>query len=318
MSKEKSVLFGIDDSDFARQALLGIGGLLKNSNNLKMTLFHGASEPDFSLFSESIGQDPDALEKHRQRWGFKAQKVLEQAKEALAESGFDPGKTSTIFDKKCSDPSDALLKVAGHEGIETLAVARWGKATVSRQVIGSTTYRLSQLANNLALWVIDPRICSHNVLVGLIGAPVSQRVVDYTVRYFSHLKESKFTFMHVAPPMPPQYWESGDITAIEGHEKQEKIFQWWLKEYTDRVKEAANRAKKKLIEAGVPEQNVFFKLEPQKKGIARDILVELEEGNHGILVIGRKGYRDIKEFGLGSKANKLLVNGRAFVICLVN
>jgi hypothetical protein len=46
--------------------------------------------------------------------------------------------------------------------------------------------------------------------------------------------------------------------------------------------------------------------------------VELEEGNHGILVIGRKGYRDIKEFGLGSKASKLLVNGRAFIVCLVN
>jgi len=317
MSKEKSVLFGIDDSDFARQALLGIGGLLKNSKNLKMTLFHGASEPDFSLFSESISQDPDALEKRQKRWGLNAQKVLEQAKEALAESGFDPVKTSTIFDKKCSDPSDAMLKVAGHEGIETLAVARWGKATVSRQVIGSITYRLSQLADNLALWVIDPRICSHNVLVGLVGAPVSRRVVDHTVRYFSHLKESKFTFMHVAPPMPPQYWESEDITAIEGHEKQEKIVQW-LKEYTDRVKEVANDAKKKLVEAGVPEQNVFFKLEPQKKGIARDILVELEEGNHGVLVIGRKGYKDIKGFGLGSKANKLLVYGRAFIVCLVN
>ena len=80
----------------------------------------------------------------------------------------------------------------------------------------------------------------------------------------------------------------------------------------------ANDAKKKLIEAGVPEQNVVFKLEPQKKGIARDIVVELEEGNHGILVLGRKGYKDIKEFGLGSKANKLLINGRAFIVCLVN
>ena len=206
MSKEKSVLVGIDDSDFAQQVLLGIGGLLKNSKNLKMTLFHCVSEPDFSLFSESIGQDPDAVEKHRERWGLKAQKVLEKAREALAESGFDPNKTSTIFDKKGSDPSDAMLKTAGHEGIETLAVARWGKATVSRQVIGSVTYRLSQLADNLALWVIDPRICSPNVLVGLVGAPVSRRVVDHTVRYFSHLKESKFTFMHVAPPMPPQYW----------------------------------------------------------------------------------------------------------------
>ncbi|MEN8689557.1 MAG: universal stress protein [Desulfobacterales bacterium] len=317
MGKEKSVLFGIDDSDFARQALLELGGLLKNSENLKMTIFHGTSEPDFSIFSESIGQDPDAVEKHRERWDLEAQKVLEKAKKSLIESGFDPGVTATIFEKKCSAPSDTMLRLAGHEGIETLAVARWGKTTVSRQVIGSVTYRLSQLADDLALWVIDPRICSHNVLVGLVGAPISQRVVDYTVRYFSHLKESRFTFIHVIPPIPPQYWESEGIADIEGHEKQEKIV-LWLKEYTERVKEVANDAKKKLIEAGVPEQNVVFKLEPQKKGIARDIVVELEEGNHGILVLGRKGYKDIKEFGLGSKANKLLINGRAFIVCLVN
>ena len=65
MSKEKSVLFGIGDSDFARQALLGIGGLLKDSKNLKMTVFHGDAEPDCSLFTESIGHDPDAIEKYR-------------------------------------------------------------------------------------------------------------------------------------------------------------------------------------------------------------------------------------------------------------
>ena len=212
MSKEKGVLFGIDDSDFAQQALLGTGGLLKNSKNLKITVFHGVTEPDFSSFTESSGQDLDMIEKYRERWTLKGQKVLKQAKESLTESGFDPDKTSTIFDKKCSDPSEAMLKMAAHEGIETLAVARWGKTTVSRQVIGSVTYRLSQLANDQALWIIDPRICSHNVLIGLVGAPVSQRVVDYSVRYFSHLKESKFTFIHVIPPIPPQYWEFEGIT----------------------------------------------------------------------------------------------------------
>jgi nucleotide-binding universal stress UspA family protein len=317
MRKEKSVLFGIDGSDLAMQALLEIGGLLKNSKNLKMTIFHGSSEPDFSLFSESISQNPDAIEKHRKRWTLEAQKLMERAKKALMESGFDPDMMSTIFEKKCNDPSEFMLRLAGHEGMETLAVSRWGKTTVSRQVIGSVPYRLSQLADDLTLWVIDPRICSHNVLVGLVGAPISQRVVDYTVRYFSHLRESRFTFIHVMPPIPPQCWDYEGITDIEWYEKQKKIVMW-LKGYTDRVKEVANDAKKKLIKAGVPEQNVVLKLEPQKKGIARDIVVELEEGNHGILVIGRKGYRDIKEFGLGSKANKLLINGRAFIVCLVN
>ena len=104
---------------------------------------------------------------------------------------------------------------------------------------------------------------------------------------------------------------------MEEDEKHEKIARW-LKEYTDKVKATADDAKQKLVAAGVPERNVVFRFQPQQKGIARDILLELEQGNHGILVIGRRGYKDIREFGLGSKANKVLLSGRAFVICLVN
>jgi nucleotide-binding universal stress UspA family protein len=316
MSKEKSILFGIDDSDFARQALTKAGGLLKNCNDLKMTLFHGASIPDFSIYPESIAQEPEAIEKQLDQWGIKSQRVLEKAAEALKASGFDPDNTASILDKKSIDPSGAMLKLAGQEGIETIAVARWGKSSISRQVMGSVTYRLSHLADDVALWVIDPRISSHNVLMGLVGAPVSRRVVDYMVRYFSHLKESKFTLMHVIPPIPPQYWEFGGITALDSHEQKEKLEQW-TRAYTSNVQEIAYDAKNKLVQAGIPEQNVVFKFEPQKKGIARDILGELEKGDHGILVFGRKGYKAIKEFGLGSKAYKLLILSRAFIVCLV-
>ncbi|MGD9041375.1 MAG: universal stress protein, partial [Desulfobacteraceae bacterium] len=79
-----------------------------------------------------------------------------------------------------------------------------------------------------------------------------------------------------------------------------------------------DEGKERLIKAGVPEQNVILKLQTQVRGIARDILEELEEGKHGILVMGRKGFKDIRHFGLGSKANKLLHAAKALVICLVN
>jgi len=318
MKIEKSVLFGIDDSDFARQALAKIGGLLRSSKDLKMTLFHGATDPNLPLLSKVLSLSAEATEKHQKLWSLEAQKVLERAKEALTESGFDPDMMSTIFEKKCTDPAGSMLKLAGSGGIETLAVARWGKTTVSRQVMGSVTYRLAQMADNLALWVIEPRICSYNVLVGLVGAPISRRVVDYAIRYFAHLRESRFTFFNAIPPVPPQCWDSAGIIDKEGRKEQSEKTAQWIKEYTDRVKEIANEAKERLIRAGVPEQNVVFKLQPQERGIARDILSELELGNHGILVIGRKGSSDIREFGLGSKANKLLHTARAFIVCLVN
>jgi nucleotide-binding universal stress UspA family protein len=103
----------------------------------------------------------------------------------------------------------------------------------------------------------------------------------------------------------------------DAQKKQEKLVMW-LKEYTDKVKEIADDATNKLLKAGVSEQNIVFKIGPQKVGIARDIFMELEKGNYGILVMGRRGFKDIKEFGLGSKANKLLIKCRGYIVCLVN
>jgi nucleotide-binding universal stress UspA family protein len=317
MENKKSVLFGIDDSDFARQTLSVVGGLEKPCSDLKMTLFHGASAPDFSLLSKWTGKGSGAAEEHEKLWFSEAEKVLERAKDTLRESGFDPERMSAVFEKNCADPAGAMLNLARAQGIETIAVSRWGKRSVSRQIIGSVTYRLTQLADDRTLWVIDPRIRCCNVLIGLVGAPISRRIVDHAVRYFSHLKESRFTLFHVVPPVPPQCFCAGgplDVAGDEGHKK----LTGWLREYTDSVKAATNEARKTITSAGVPEKNVVFKLQPQKSGIARDILVELEEGDHGILVIGRRGFKDIREFGLGSKANKLLINSRAFIVCLVS
>jgi nucleotide-binding universal stress UspA family protein len=318
MKEEKRILFGTDDSDFAREALSEIGVLLKNSKKLNITLFHGASDVEIPSYYKSICQGADADEKFEELLNLESENVLKRAKEILIESGIEPNMISTVLEKKCKDPSGFMLNLANQEGIDTIALARWGKASVSRQVMGTVPYRLSQMANDQTLWVIDHRMGSRDILIGLVGASVSQRVVDYTVRYFSHLRESKFVLFHVIPPVPPQFWAyESTIDLEDGHEKQQKIVMW-LKEYTDKVKEIADDAKNKLIKAGVSEKNVLFKIGPQKIGIARDIFMELESGNYGILVMGRRGFKDIKDFGLGSKANKLLIKCRGYIVCLVN
>jgi hypothetical protein len=318
MKEEKRILFGIDGSDVAIQALSETGELLKNIKNLSITLFHGAPDVEFPLAYQSICPNSVSNEKFEELQYLESEKVLKRAKEALIKSGIDQNIISTVLEKKCKNPSEFILNLADRDGIDTIAVARWGKATVSRQVIGTVPYRLSQMANNPALWVVDHRIGSRDILVGLVGAPVSQRVVEYTIRYFSHLKESKFTLFHVVPRVPPQFWKSDGIMDLEeGHEMQQKITMW-VKEYAENVTKVADDAKNKLIKAGVLEQNIFLKIIPQKLDMAKDIFVELESGNYGILIIGRKGYKNSQDFGLGSQANKLLIKGRGYVICLVN
>jgi nucleotide-binding universal stress UspA family protein len=317
MKMEQRILFGVDDSDFALQAVAAMGRLLRNSKNQGITLFHGARDVDVSLLSRALHLTEQAIKEYRRLFLLEEQKVLDRARDVLIKSGLGADKLDTVLEEKCNHVAESMLRLAASKGFKTLALARWGTGTVGRQVMGSVTYRLAQMAEDVAMWVIDPRIASHEVLLTVVGAPISHRVMDYAVRYFAHLRDSRFTFFHVIPPLPPQYWDPGHSLSEQGFRKQPGRIDHLMKEYVERVKGVMGQGKERLIQAGVPEQNVVFKIQAQQRGIARDILAELEQGHYGILLVGRKGSKEISRFGLGSKANKLLHGAQALVICLV-
>ena len=317
MGEEKKLLFGIDDSDFSCQALAAIGSLQKNCTNLKITIFHGASDSNFSSMTRMLKLSPDDLEKYHQIWELGEMKLLKKALAALTKSGFDPKRVTTFFEQGCNDPSESMMKLASFQNFETVAVARWGATTMSRQIMGAVAYRLTNMAGTPAVWVIDPRIRSHDVLVTLVGAQVGHRVMEYTLRHFAHLKKSRFTFFHVIPAPPPQIWNYEYIKNKDRLDKQWEKIKRWLDEKTNKVIQIADEGRRRLIKEGISEQNITFKLKPQEQGIARDILKELETGNYGILLIGRKGSKTIREFQLGSKANKLLYAAHTLITCII-
>ena len=71
------------------------------------------------------------------------------------------------------------------------------------------------------------------------------------------------------------------------------------------INEFMDQAKQHLIRSGFPQGAITVKLQNRKKGIARDIIREAEEG-YGAVVIGRKGMGAYKEIFVGSVANKIV------------
>lgn len=316
--QEEKMLFGVHDFESARQALAATGALLKDKKNVNITLFHGARDRDVSTFARLLRLTPEAEEEYNKVCDLEEQKVLQQAKDSLTGSGFDAAKVGVLCEGKCHDPAAAMLQLANLKGLDPIVLARHEEPILERLLMGAVTYRLVQMAEWRAIWLIDTPIASHNVLVTLVGATISRRVMEHAVRHFSHLQDSKFTFLHVIPSMPPIYWDYTRILDKLEQEEQETQKSQWMQEYADKVEKFADEGREKLLKLGVPEENAVFKVQPVRKSMAADILTELEEGEYGILIMGRKGSKELGPFRLGSVANKLLHNARRCMICLVS
>ncbi|MGD8878555.1 MAG: universal stress protein [Syntrophobacterales bacterium] len=222
MNAEKRILFGVDASEFALQAVTAVGGLLAHSKDYGVTLFYGAPDPHLPFLSKALGLGPEEVRHLERVCSLEETNILEQAKEALTDSGFDSNRIEMICKAKCKDPAYQMLQLAARDGYETLALGLRGPAQAARKLMGSVAYKLVHLADDRTLWVVDPRISSRDVLVALVGAPISKRVVDHVITYLSHLTKSRFTFFHVTPPVPPQYWDEAQILDAKERQEREK------------------------------------------------------------------------------------------------
>jgi nucleotide-binding universal stress UspA family protein len=83
------------------------------------------------------------------------------------------------------------------------------------------------------------------------------------------------------------------------------------------VERALQEARTQLIACGFEDKNVSIKLNKRDQGIARDIIREAMTGGYELVVLGRKGMSGIKDFLLGSIANKVLHGVKGVSVLLV-
>ena len=76
-------------------------------------------------------------------------------------------------------------------------------------------------------------------------------------------------------------------------------------------------AREMLIQAGLAENQISVKLVDGSRSAARDILNEAEENAIGTVVLGRKGYSNVKDYSMGSTTKKVLDRASDMAVCIV-
>jgi nucleotide-binding universal stress UspA family protein len=138
----------------------------------------------------------------------------------------------------------------------------------------------------------------------LIALDGSDRALD-AVRYVSRLKpfqKSHVVLFNVSMGVPESYW---DLEKNPQFSQPAREVRAWEMEQRKVMNEYMAGAKDILTRSGFSEESVNIKTHKRKKGVARDILHEAENG-YNALIIGRKGFGTYKEIIIGSVANKLV------------
>jgi nucleotide-binding universal stress UspA family protein len=84
------------------------------------------------------------------------------------------------------------------------------------------------------------------------------------------------------------------------------------------VSEALDKAKEDLVQKGFAKSRVKTKIVKRKKGIARDIIAEVNTGDYDLVVLGKKGLSAVREFLMGSTAQKVMNGAKKTSVLLVD
>jgi nucleotide-binding universal stress UspA family protein len=154
----------------------------------------------------------------------------------------------------------------------------------------------------------------HKILIPMDDSPNAGRAAEFVAKNFT--PDNKITLFNVMLDTAALCdMDSPELTPL--FRSQQSSFCTLEDKKRELVTQALDRAREVLLSAGYPPENVTVKVENKRHGVARDILLEAENG-YNLIAMGRRGLSSIKEFFIGSTSNKVFHAAKDISVLIVN
>jgi nucleotide-binding universal stress UspA family protein len=151
--QSKQVLVAMDSSENSLRAVNHAGFMLA-ATDCQVTLFHTKRHLRRFVPQEVIVAAPELEELWREKAAEQIGPQMQKAKGMLLEAGLGEDQITTkLVDGSRSAAAD-ILKEARSNGFGTIVLGRKGRSSVKEYLMGSTTSKVLQDSNGLAIWVV--------------------------------------------------------------------------------------------------------------------------------------------------------------------
>ncbi len=139
------------------------------------------------------------------------------------------------------------------------------------------------------------------ILVPVDGSQHSLQAVQYVANTVPP-HDVEVVLFHARIRIPESFWDTQSEPAY--HYRFIDVGEWESRQ-EKAILDFMSRACETLYSAGFSKESVKVVIRDREAGIARDIITESQQG-YDAVVVGRRGVSELKDFMLGSIANKLV------------
>lgn len=312
----KRISLATDGSEYSLGASKYLADLYKRTSDVEITVLH-ISPPIPPIYREER-HDPQ-IRKVYASWKKKkeqdAKNYIEECAEVLQRGGFKRSQIKGKHAHQIVGVARDILREADARHCDTCVIGKKGMGWFDDMFLGSITSKLLEISENRPIWLVSgEKWNSRKILVAMDHTAQIVQLARYVGQMLRGLQGVKIRFYHYFAPFIE------NLTTEE--RKNMKEFEKRVAEKErDRMFHFFGEAQKVLDDLGFSKKGVEYEVfkgeSASPKKVSQRILKEVQDGNHGTLVIGRKGATGAREFRLGSVAWRIATEAENCAVWVV-
>ncbi|MGD2015483.1 MAG: universal stress protein [Desulfobacterales bacterium] len=297
---EKKIMIAVDDSRHSKNAVRYAARIREVLKNMEFTLLH--VQPTISQYLlDEAKKSPKAyaeLEKVNRKNAETANHLLENYREQMMALGVAETDIQLYTQPRALGVAKDILEFSMAGNFDAIIMGRRGLSGLQDVFIGSVSANVVGHLTDTPIWLIDEEGTLQDILIAVDGSENSLKAVDHLALMTAKNVDVKISFFHVTPKLKdfcPVDFEETQTEALE------EIIRKGDKECIDQF---FSHAKKRLLEAGIQENQIKFKVSEGLFRVGKAVLDEYRQGNFGTLIVGSRGMN--RKYFTGSVSRYLI------------
>ncbi|MBW2470054.1 MAG: universal stress protein [Deltaproteobacteria bacterium] len=308
----KMIVVPIDGSENALTSLDYINRIFGPKHNIRVSLLYILPKLPPILVEESrkSRQDIHMVQEIEKRNRQMAERILADAKGRLVNAGFS-GKTveAGFRNINVGVARDICSWAEKNKKADAIFISSRGRSRLKAFFTGEIANKVLEHVKVCPVWLVKGRVQDNNVLLAVENSENAMRAVDHAAFLLSGT-DVNVTVFHSKRDLR-RFVPKEVLKEFPGVQK------FWQKKAGDMVAPYMKKARAKLIQAGIAENRISVKMVDGSSSAAKDILDETEENAIGTVILGRKGYSNVKDYAMGSITKKVLNGAADMTVCIV-